>query len=231
MKTIVCFGDSITEGAPHVHEEDTYPRMLERRLNYRPAQSDRVACINSGVGGENTAEGLARIGPTVLDHKPDVVTVEFGCNDIRYEPEKTLGPDQFAANLRTMYDTISSAGAEVVFMTPSPIVNAFHEYSKGTNYYDRWGGCNGAIIEYAGVVREVAVDLDAHICDIYEAFLDVAIRIEFEGGCFDHEDLTCLAPYIRTDDGVHPTVPGQALIAAELYKLLVRNGLPGDYRA
>lgn len=221
MKTIVCFGDSITEGTPHVAEQDTFCRLLERRLNMRVACPERVTCINSGVGGENTAEGLARIDKTVLDHRPHLVVVEFGLNDIRYEPEKTIGPEQFADNLREIHRRITAAGARVIFTTPNPIINACHGYSKDTDYYDRWGGCNGAVIEYADIVRTVAADLGAPLCDVYAAFEAQAVEIEFHGGCADYRDLTCLTPYISAADGVHPTAPGQELIAAALYRMIV----------
>lgn len=224
MRTIVCFGDSVTLGTPYVHRDDTFVRVLERRLNSRAHRPEAVKCVNSGVGGENTAEGLARIGPAVLDHSPDLVVVEFGLNDLRYEPEKSIPPDQFAANLRRIHGAVVKAGAQVVFTTPNPIINAYHVYSRATDYYDRWGGCNGAVAEYAQIVREVAAEVGAQLCDVYQAFVDRAIEMEFAGACLDWRDLTCLAAYLRTDDGVHPTAAGHALIAAELYKLLVLLG-------
>lgn len=225
MKTIVCFGNSITEGTPHVAQEDTFCRLLERRLNMRAACRERVVCINSGVGGENTAEGLARIDDTVLNHAPHLVVVEFGLNDIRYEPEKTIGPAEFADNLRTIHQHIAGAGAGVVFTTPNPIINACHPYSQGTDYYDRWGGCNGAVVEYAGIVREMAAELQAPLCDVYAAFERKAVELEFQGACGDYRDLTCLTGYINQEDGVHPTACGQELIAAGLYHTIVRGGM------
>ena len=225
MATIVCFGDSVTQGTPHVDPANTFTALLQRRLNRRANKESSVVCHNSGVGGENTAEGLARIGPSVLDHAPDVVVVEFGLNDIRYEPEKTIAPAQFAANLQEIHSQIVAAGASVVFTTPNPIVNAWHVYSRATDYYARWGGCNGAVVEYSEIIRQVASGLDCHLCDIYAAFVAEAIALEFAGGTADHADLTCLSAYIRTDDGVHPTAVGHELIARELYALIVREKL------
>lgn len=225
MKKIVCFGDSVTQGVPHCHLGDTFVKVLERRLSQRRNQQERVLCINSGVGGENTAEGLARIQPAVLDHSPDLVVVEFGLNDIRYEPEKRILPDAFCANLRRIHDQIREAGARVVFTTPNPIINAYHLYSMGTDFYDPWGGCNGAVEEYAGLVRQVAAELGAPLCDVYQAFINRAIDFEFESACPDHTDLRCLGGYISMADGVHPTAPGQELIALELYRVIVVGGL------
>jgi lysophospholipase L1-like esterase len=225
MATIVCFGDSVTQGTPHVDPADTFTALLQRRLNRRANTRASVVCHNSGVGGENTAEGLARIGPAVLDHSPDVVVVEFGLNDIRYEPDKAIAPAQFAANLQQIHSQIAAAGATVVFTTPNPIVNAWHVYSRGTDYYDRWGGCNGAVVEYAEIIRDVAAGLECYLCDIYAAFVAEAIAIEFAGATENHLGLTCLSAFIRSDDGVHPTAVGHELIARELYALIVREKL------
>jgi len=228
MTTIVCFGDSVTQGVPHVHVTDTFPKLLERRLSQRADRSHRVVCLNAGVGGENTTEGLARLQGDVLDHAPGLVVVEFGLNDIRYEPDKTVAPEQFAANLRVINDKLVAEGATVVFTTPNPIINAYHTYSKQTDYYDRWGGCNGAVVEYAEIVRNVAAEVGALLCDVYGAFIAKAVEIEYRGGCADHSDLTCLAPYISTTDGVHPTALGQDLIASDLYKVIVLKDLLGS---
>lgn len=228
MKKIVCFGDSVTQGVPHCHVGDTFVKVLERRLTQRLNQQQRVLCINSGVGGENTAEGLARIEPAVLEHAPDLVVVEFGLNDIRYEPEKRILPEAFVTNLGAIHQRITQAGAGVVFTTPNPIINAYHAYSKGTDFYDPWGDCNGAVEEYAGLVRQAAGALGASLCDVYQAFINLALELEFMGACADCSDLRCLGTHISMEDGVHPTALGQQLIARELYRVIVTEGLLGD---
>jgi len=228
MRNIVCFGDSVTQGVPHVALEDTFPRILERRLNARRGELERLHCVNSGVGGENTAEGLARFDAAVARHEPLLVIVEFGLNDIRYEPEKHIGPEDFANNLEVICDRVAALGAGVLLTTPNPIINAFHGYSANTDYYDRWGGCNGAVQEYAQIVREVAARHTATLCDIYRAFIDRAVEMEFDGACVDASDLTCLAPYIKREDGVHPTAPGQRLIALELYRAIREHRMLGS---
>jgi lysophospholipase L1-like esterase len=220
MRNVVCFGDSVTVGVPHVAVEDTFPRLLERRLNARRGELERVHCVNSGVGGENTAEGLARFDSAVARHQPVLVIVEFGLNDIRYEPEKTISPDGFAENLKIIHDQVRALGAGVLFTTPNPIINAFHGYSANTDYYEPWGGCNGAVEEYAQIVRDVAGECEAALCDVSQAFMDLAVEAEFDGACLDAGDLTCLAAYIKREDGVHPTTPGQRVIALELYRVI-----------
>jgi lysophospholipase L1-like esterase len=220
--SIVCFGNSVTQGTPQVHPEETFPRVLERRLRSRYAQQ-RVffQLINSGVGGENTVEGLARIQADVLDHGPQIVIVEFGLNDVRYEPEKHIPVPQFVENLGRIASAIQQIGSLLILTTPNPIINERHPYSQAVDYYDKWGGCNQALEEYVEGVREAGRIIPARVCDLHEAFVERAIEAEFRGETPDHRDLLSLQPYISFEDGVHPTPTGQRLIAQELYKALV----------
>ena len=221
--SIVCFGNSVTEGVPLVHPDETFAKVLERRLKARFAR-DRAyfQVINSGVSGESSAEGLQRIQEDVIDHGPQVVIVEFGCNDVRYEPEKHVPVPQFVANLGEIAARVKDIGARVLLTTPSPIINERHPYSQAVDYYDKWGGCNQALVEYVEGVREAGRIIPARVCDIYEAFLEKAVEAEFRGETPDHRDLLSLQPYIRFEDGIHPTATGHHLIAQELYKELLQ---------
>jgi acyl-CoA thioesterase-1 len=70
---IVCFGDSLTEGFG-ASIAQSYPALLQQRV--------KVPVINAGVSGDTTADALARIQGDVLAHKPMMVIVEFGANDL-----------------------------------------------------------------------------------------------------------------------------------------------------
>lgn len=221
--TIVCFGTSITRGYPYVPEHDTYPAVLERRLNRKLRHEQAaVRVVNAGVPGENTTEGLARIDSDVLSHRPDLVVVEFACNDVRYEPHKRVELAEFRSNLHEIIERIRAVCTQIIICTPTPILDAFHAYSQQVDFYAPWGGCNSALMEYDEVIRNVAAELSVVLCDLKGAFYDRAVRAEFEGATDDADDLTCLAHLISRYDGVHPTVQGQELIAAELY-CLIRN--------
>lgn len=220
-RTVVCFGDSVTQGVPHVPPGDTFPAVLERRLNqHLNIRAAPVVVVNAGAGGENTAEGLARFDTDVAAHNPCLVIVEFGLNDLRPEPGKLIERDDFAANLHRIYGRCRELGADVVFTTPNPVIDRLHG-SWGTGAYDQYGGCNGAVSAYAEVVRTAAYNSSATLCDIYAAFVEIAIEKQFRGECYNYGDLTCLADYISRNDGVHPTIAGQEVIAQELYKVIL----------
>jgi len=71
-RTIICFGDSLTEGVGAEPGED-YPAALSRELG--------LPIINAGQRGDTTAEALARISDAVLNKNPRLVIVLLGGND------------------------------------------------------------------------------------------------------------------------------------------------------
>ena len=223
VRTIVCFGDSVTQGTPVVAEEDAFPALLGRRLNARGARrglSFRV--INSGVGGENTDEGLARFDRDVAAYSPDLVVVEFGLNEARYDA-KARTYEEYGVSLRRLIARLRAISAEIVLTTPNPIIDACHVYSRGVLFYARRGVCNRHVAGYAEVARKVAAEEGVILCDLYRLFEDEALAAEFAGETDEYADLVTLTPFIRHDDGVHPTVRGQGLIALGLYRTIVRS--------
>jgi acyl-CoA thioesterase-1 len=75
--TILCLGDSLTEGyglAP----ERSYPSLLRARL----AELDHgdVRVVNAGISGSTSASAFSRLR-WHLRTKPDIVIIELGAND------------------------------------------------------------------------------------------------------------------------------------------------------
>ena len=105
---IVAFGDSLTHGTG-ASTDDAYPAVL--------ATLTGRTVINAGVPGDTTSSGLARL-PAVLDeHKPRLVLLCLGGNDmLRKHPEAAT-----ENNLRLLVQTIRSSGAEVMLIAvPEP---------------------------------------------------------------------------------------------------------------
>ena len=72
--TVVFLGDSITAAR-------TYGKIVENYTLLRYPDR-KVRFVNSGWGGDTAAGGLKRFERDVLSHKPTVVVIAYGVNDI-----------------------------------------------------------------------------------------------------------------------------------------------------
>ena len=83
-KTIVCFGDSITDGSGSTDDkQNRWPDLLSTKLHLNLETSD-IAVVNKGIGGNKiTTQGLERFSYDVLEVKGvSHIIVLYGVNDI-----------------------------------------------------------------------------------------------------------------------------------------------------
>ncbi len=78
VSTILLFGDSIIAGYG-LPEKDTLSTKLEGLFQKEGLD---VQIINGGVSGDTTSGGLSRLQWTLNEHKPDLVFVALGGNDV-----------------------------------------------------------------------------------------------------------------------------------------------------
>lgn len=101
--TLVCFGDSLTQGVGAGPGED-FPSLLAAALP--------IPVVNAGVAGETTADGLRRLERDVLSREPRLVLVFFGGNDFL----RRVPPEQIRRNLEEMVERIQGARAMVALV-------------------------------------------------------------------------------------------------------------------
>ncbi len=151
---IVAFGHSVPAGygkTPEVNKRGAYPRLLEDALSERYPHAV-LNVITSGVGGENSTQGLARFQRDVLDHHPRVVLIDFALND------RPLGVEVARSNLAKIVDGVRSDGACPVLLTPT-----WDEQASPDQVGDPLG-------EQAAMIRRLAKDLDVPLADSLAAF-------------------------------------------------------------
>jgi lysophospholipase L1-like esterase len=105
---ILAFGDSITSGvgAP---QGESYPEILQGLINRK--------VIKSGIPGETSDEGLVRLPSELATHRPRLVLLCLGGNDLlrKMDLEKT------SSNMSRMVQIIRNSGAEVILIgVPKP---------------------------------------------------------------------------------------------------------------
>lgn len=105
---VLAFGDSLTSGTG-ANPSESYPARLEALIGRK--------VVSSGVPGETSAEGLARLPAVIEESKPQLVILCEGGNDFL----RKLDEAQAAENLRAMIRLAKAHGAQVVLIAvPKP---------------------------------------------------------------------------------------------------------------
>ena len=220
-QTICFLGDSITQGA-------LYQTVIE--YFYATRYPDRSLTFwNCGIAGD-TAQSIMSVEPyrlqiDVLAHKPNVVTIMLGMNDVNreaYNPKNVRTPEQlqelrdralqnYRENLSKIVENICAAGGKVVFLTPSI-------YEESPNVTGATGeickGVNGALGTCAEWVRADAARRNAGLVDFHAVLGALNAREQAA-----HEDFSLLKlGRISGLDRVHPFMPCHWIMAAIFLK-------------
>lgn len=158
---VVCFGDSITQGEDA--GDDRYVFRLQRYFNQH--YPGKVDVINTGVGGNTSRDGLARLDQDVLRHHPDLVVIMFGVNDENARPAGNDVPvAEYRANLQRMVDTIRTQTHACVILMTTSWKNLGWEFTKGN------------LNEYADTIRTLGKQASVCVIDNFQAWGNLSKR-------------------------------------------------------
>lgn len=121
MTTILALGDSLTAGyglGPGL----SFASKLEQALRH---EGRNITVINGGMSGDTARDGLRRLAP-LLRHKPDLVIVEFGANDLFMG----LPVEEVKADLGEIIDACRAAGARVLLAGVCSLRGLVEEYDR-----------------------------------------------------------------------------------------------------
>lgn len=105
---IVAFGDSLTYGTG-ASEQESYPAVLGQLIGRE--------VVRAGVPGEVTGQGLQRLESVIEEHRPRLVIVCLGGNDML----KRLSMADTRSNLRAIIKTLKERDIAVVLIgVPQP---------------------------------------------------------------------------------------------------------------
>jgi len=106
--TVLALGDSLTFGTGAT-PETSYPAALARLSGWN--------VINAGVPGDTSAQILARTEPLLAEHRPALVLLGAGGNDLL----RRLPDSQTRQNIETICGQCRAAGAQVMLIAvPAP---------------------------------------------------------------------------------------------------------------
>src|SRR6266536_3586203 len=104
MKTILVFGDSLSDGFM-LQRTEAYPALLAKKLH---AAGLNFQVTNASAAGGTTEVGLDRLPPH-LKHRIDIFILELGINDAF----RGLPVDQIQNNLQQIIDNVKARNPNV----------------------------------------------------------------------------------------------------------------------
>ena len=194
LVNIVCHGHSVPAGyfrTPEVRSLDAYPQVLKEGLDPRyPFAVLNV--IVTAIGGENSVSGANRFTDQVLCHRPDLLTIDYGLNDVY----SGLADSERA--WRSMIEASLARQVPVILLTPT------HDLSRnGTD--PAWPASRWQELHtHAEQIRRLAGEYGIGLADSFAAW-----EAHYAGGG-DLLDLLSAAN--------HPNRLGHELVARELIR-------------
>ena len=210
---IIMFGDSTTATRPGAVDK-VYAQRVQETLK---GLGSTLTVHNAGVGGNSTRDAKKRFESDVLRHKPRLIVMQFGLNDVSVDVWKTPAAveprvplAEFESNLRAMIEQAQQQGAKVILMTTNPErwTNKLKDlYGRPPYRPDDPDGLDAPLAPYNKTVRKLAKELGVPLVDIHAAYPTFAAK----------HNLTVDQLLL---DGVHPTDQGHQLVTELLVPVL-----------
>jgi lysophospholipase L1-like esterase len=185
MKTIVCHGDSLTQGAD-LNPNYTWPVLVENQVG--------IKIINSGIGGDTSGGLLGRFYHDVVQHKPDVVLVMGGTNDLWWDLDVNI----ILANIFAMTCQAEYHNMAPVVGLPLPLYMENIRQQKMMAPIGGWENCIQKLDRLIDALSFSARESDIAVLDFYHLFLDDNGKVQ--GNYF-------------LEDGLHPNKEGHMVMA------------------
>lgn len=210
--TVVFAGDSITDCQRRESEHRLgfgYPLLVAAEWGLR--YPDRaVTWLNRGTARDKVSDLEARWQADVLDARPDVVSILVGMNDVgwhTYDPDgHVISAEEYAAAYDRLLAPLAETGADLIliepFLLPVTTVDEVGDVRIGEAERRAWRSDLDPKIQ---ALRDLASKHRAHYLAADGMFAELAATT---------------GPEYWSEDGVHPTPPGHAALAAAWLRLV-----------
>ncbi|HSW45570.1 MAG TPA: SGNH/GDSL hydrolase family protein [Phycisphaerae bacterium] len=199
---IVAIGDSITRAGGYLRAMDAVFARQYPALKIQPI-------VNVGISGQKAEDLVKRFDKDVVRHKPDIVTISIGINDVWHRLKAPHDPkvlEAYEANLDEMVRMAQEAGIKVLLVAPTVIDE--DPASEG----------NKRLATYVEAGKRVAKRRGCGYADLHALFLKA-----IESHKKEHPDAGPKG--FLTSDGVHMKPPGDALMAVGILRAF---GVPDE---
>ena len=189
--SIAFMGDSITQqGAGPLG----YVTLVMEGL---AANNIQAAAIKAGISGHKSNNMLARLERDVIRHRPTLMTLSCGVNDVWHGANGVPLP-AYRTNITAIVEQAQAAGIEVVILTATMIKE------------DPENALNAKLADYNAFLRELAAARKCRLADVSEVMIAQvkAARTAGTGG------------NTLTTDGVHMNPQGNRMMATCLLKTM-----------
>ena len=201
---ILFTGDSITHAFRI--EEELNPLYLYGMGFVRDVIGELVSenptgyeFVNTGICGNRSIDLYTRLDEAIFAHKPDVLSLLVGVNDVHYEVESGNGVD-----IQTYEKTYRKIIEETIEKFPNIKIILLEPYiTKGfltEASYERYV----EVYEYAKVVRRIAKEYDLYFVPLQDVI---------------NENVLKWGAKMVINDGIHPNILGSKIIAREWLKV------------
>ena len=159
MINIICFGDSITEGA-EIPDAARWTSLLQNRLDdYKPGY---YQVCNKGVDGNTSAQGFDRYWMDVMPLLPGILLIQFGFNDANvkeWTEVPRVGLSEYEKNIKEFHRIVSDHNSPGIFVINHTIGVIEGRQGNGKTYNENFA-------PYNDCVRKIAAELNASYIDL-----------------------------------------------------------------
>jgi lysophospholipase L1-like esterase len=199
--TVLFQGDSITDCGRNYKTSDSlgqgYVMMISSWYSAKYPEKN-VRFINRGRKGDRVKDLKSRWQKDCLELKPNVVSILIGINDVlgKYMWNRPTTIESFETDYRYLLEQVrDEIHASPIIIQPFLLAVA-----------ERYADLRKELITQIKVVDELSKEFDAILIPLDTIFCEASMKKT--------------APF-WANDGIHPTLPGHALIAQSWLRIVV----------
>ena len=157
---LVFHGHSVPSGyfrTPHVDTLNAYPHQTLLSLREKFPFSV-VNTIVTAIGGENSEQGAARFEKEVMNHKPDLLFIDYGLND------RGIGLNKAELSWKKMIESALKKRVKIILLTPTlDITVSLPDYRRCPLY------------KHVLLIKKLAINYNLGLADSFHASMQYCL--------------------------------------------------------